>query len=68
MRTFRGKTAESTAPVWANGETLIENSYFSDVTDVVDSPTGSDAAGPMLFAEKPRSPERFLRRPERILT
>lgn len=26
---------------------MIENSYFSDVIDVVDSPTGSDAAGPI---------------------
>ncbi len=44
---LQGENVGIEGPGWANGETLIENSYFSNFgADVIDSPTGSDAAGP----------------------
>jgi hypothetical protein len=38
---IQGETNGIQGPSHANGETLIENSYFSDVTDVSDDPTGT---------------------------
>jgi hypothetical protein len=44
---IQGENSGITGPAKANGETLIENSYFSDVTDVSDVTTGcvSGASG-----------------------
>ena len=40
---IQGETTGIEGPALANGESLIENSYFSDLTDVEDSTTGSPA-------------------------